>query len=86
LDLNVFPNPFTERLRIEFVSPGDVNARIDIYDMTGRFIKTIFEQPVEAYQYYEAEFKPEIIVSGFYVYRLILGNDVRSGKVIYKNN
>jgi hypothetical protein len=55
LDLNVFPNPFTERLRIEFVSPEDVNARIDIYDMTG-----------------------------IYVYRLILGDKVESGKVIFK--
>jgi hypothetical protein len=84
INMTVYPNPFTERLRIEFVSPEDVNARIDIYDMTGRFIKTIFDQPVEAYQYYEAEFEPEKMVSSFYVYRLILGDKVESGKVIYK--
>jgi len=84
LDLNVFPNPFTERLKIEFVSPEDTNARIDIYDMTGRLVKTIFEQPVEAYQYYEAEFEPETALSGIYVYRLILGDKIQSGKVIFK--
>jgi hypothetical protein len=82
----VYPNPFTDRLFFEFVSSNDVYARIDLYDMNGRLVKTIFEQPVEADQYYQAEFKPETTISAFYVYRIILGNDVRSGKVIYKNN
>uniref|UniRef100_UPI003567A0D9 PKD domain-containing protein n=1 Tax=Mariniphaga sp. TaxID=1954475 RepID=UPI003567A0D9 len=84
LDLNVFPNPFYERLRIEFISIESVNARIDILDMNGRLIRTIFEQDVESGVLYQAEFKPEKLVSSFYVYRLILGDKVESGKVIFK--
>jgi hypothetical protein len=41
-NLKVYPNPFSEKLRFEFVSPESVNARIDLYDMTGRMVKTIF--------------------------------------------
>ena len=47
-ELKVYPNPFSDRLRFEFVATEDVNARIDMYDMSGRMVKTIFEQPVQA--------------------------------------
>jgi hypothetical protein len=39
--LKVYPNPFSNRLRFGFVYPASVNARIDLYDMTGRLVKTI---------------------------------------------
>jgi hypothetical protein len=84
LNITVYPNPFNDRLRFDFVSPADVNARIDLFDMNGRLVKTIFEQQVEADQYYEAEFKPETIISAFYVYRITLGDNVQNGKVIFK--
>jgi hypothetical protein len=83
-DLKVYPNPFSDRLRFEFVSPESVNARIDLYDMTGRMVKNIFEQPIEGGVSYEAEFKPETIINGMYIYRLIMGETVYNGKVIFK--
>jgi hypothetical protein len=84
IDLKVYPNPFSDRLRFEFVFPESVNARIDLYDMTGRMVKTIFEQPVEGGVSYEAEFRPEAIISGMYIYRVIMGDAVYNGKVIFK--
>jgi hypothetical protein len=71
-------------LRFEFVSPESVNARIDLYDMTGRLVKTIFEQPIEGGINYEAEFKPETIISGMYIYRMTMGENVYNGKVVFK--
>jgi hypothetical protein len=83
-DLKVYPNPFSERLRFEFVSPESVNARIDLFDMTGRLVKTIFEQPIEGGVNYEAEFRPETIISGMYIYRMTMGENVYNGKVVFK--
>jgi hypothetical protein len=83
-ELNVYPNPFTKSVRIEFVSPESVNARIDLYDMTGRMVKTIFEQPIEGGVSYEADFRPEAEVSGMYFYRVILGEAIYNGKVVFK--
>ncbi len=83
-DLKVYPNPFSDRLRFEFVAQKAVDARIDLYDMTGRMIKTIFEQPVEGGVSYQAEFKPESSVSGMYIYRMIIGDAVYNGKVVFK--
>ena len=64
------------------VSPTSVNARIDLYDMTGRMVKTIFEQPIEGGVQYEAEFRPEAIVSGMYIYRVRAGDFVAQKKLM----
>jgi hypothetical protein len=66
------------------VARESVNARIDLYDMTGRLVKTIFEQPVEADVWYEAEFRPETEISGIYIYRVTMGENITNGKVIFK--
>ena len=83
-DLKVYPNPFSEKLRFEFVYPESVNARIDLYDMTGRMVKTIFEQPIEGGVSYNAEFKPETVISGMYIYRMTMGEAVYNGKVVFR--
>ncbi|MDO8951595.1 MAG: T9SS type A sorting domain-containing protein, partial [Draconibacterium sp.] len=82
-DLKVYPNPFMEKLRFEFVSPESVNARIDLYDMTGRLVKNIFEQPIEGGVKYNAEFKPEVIISGMYIYRVKMGEAIYTGKAMF---
>jgi hypothetical protein len=85
-DLKVYPNPFSDRLRFEFVSPESVNVRIDLYDMTGRLVNNIFGQPVEGGVNYEAEFKPDSEISGMYFYRVIMGNNITNGKVVYNKD
>jgi hypothetical protein len=81
--LKVYPNPFSEHLRFEIVSPESVNARIDLYDMTGRLVKNIFGQSIKGGVNYEAEFKPDSEISGMYFYRVIMGNYITNGKVVY---
>jgi hypothetical protein len=83
-DLKVYPNPFSDRLRFEFVSPTSVNARIDIYDMTGRMIQNVFNAPVEGGVMYNAEFTPKAEISGMYIYRMTMGEAVYNGKVLFK--
>jgi hypothetical protein len=83
-DLKVYPNPFSDRLRFDFVSSESVNARIDLYDMTGRMVKTIFEQPIDGGVSYEAEFRPESVINGMYIYRVTIGETIYNGKVVFK--
>jgi hypothetical protein len=83
--LNVYPNPFDDYLKFEFTSPTPVHARIVIYDLTGRIIKTVFDQQIEGGSVYHAEFKPEKEVSAMYLYRITLGNSFYVNKVVYKS-
>ena len=46
-ELRAYPNPFTERVRFDFVSPESVDAQIDIYGMIGRKIATVFKGTIE---------------------------------------
>ena len=83
-ELLVYPNPFSDRLRFEFNSPTDSHARIDLYDIAGKLAKTIFDAPIRSNESYNAEFVPEGQVSGMYLYRMTIGNEVFNGKVTYK--
>jgi hypothetical protein len=83
-DLKVYPNPFSEKLNFEFVSPVDDHVRIQIFDVAGRMINTVFDNPVKAGIIYNAEFKPATLVTSMYFYRMTLGEKVFVGKVVYK--
>ena len=82
-NLKVYPNPFKDQVRFEFVSPASVNAQLDIYDMLGRKVHTVFEGPVEAGVTYTRFFRPETMVSGMYYYKMKMGEALFNGKLIY---
>ena len=82
--LKVYPNPFSEKLNFEFVSPTNTDVILDILDATGRKVKTIFEGPVEGGVLNSAEFVPATSLTGLYIYQLTMGKNVFVGKVIYK--
>ncbi|UCD19457.1 MAG: T9SS type A sorting domain-containing protein [candidate division WOR-3 bacterium] len=42
--LTVFPNPFTEHLNIVYQTTGQHNARLEIYDVTGRLVKSLYHE------------------------------------------
>jgi len=52
--------------------------------MTGRLVNTVFDLPVKAGQEYNAEFRPDAQVSGMYIYRATIGEQVFNGKVTYR--
>jgi hypothetical protein len=84
--LKVYPNPFNDRVRFEFISPEAVNAQIDIFDLNGRLVETIFKSPVESNVLNNAEFKSQSDIRVMYMYRVTLGSKVYTGKVLYGNN
>ncbi len=81
--VKVYPNPFTERLYIEFTAMESADARIDLFDAAGRLIKNIFNQPVTAGNFYKVEYSPPIESSSFFLYRMKIGTTVLNGKIVY---
>jgi len=70
-------------LKFEFVSTATSRARIDVYDALSRLVQTVFDKPVESGVNYNAEFVPKSKVNTMYFYRMILGDKVYNGKVVY---
>jgi hypothetical protein len=83
--VRVYPNPFTDRLYIEFVAVESTDARIDIFDTAGRLVKNIFNQPVTAGGFYKVEYSPYMESGNFLLYRMKIGNYILNGKVVYKH-
>jgi hypothetical protein len=64
-----YPNPFnpTTNIQYEIPKPGDV--RLVIYDVTGREVRTLINERLEAGKY-EVSFDGSALTSGVYFYML----------------
>ncbi len=82
-DLKAYPNPFTERLNIEFSSATDTQATLEIFSITGAKLETLFNGPVEAGVIYFAEYVPRMVSSQIVFYHLTMNGKTQVGKVIY---
>lgn len=80
----VWPNPFSDRLLLEFSSKEDTHATLEIYDVRGIKLSTIFKQNIKENQSYRTEYIPENNSSQLIFYKLIVGDKVFTGKCVYQ--
>ena len=82
-----FPNPFSEAtvIRYYLARPGHVN--LTIYDVLGRLITTLLDQPMEkGYHRIFWNGRNHIgdqVGSGIYIYKLEVDETLQTGKVLY---
>ncbi|NLM92919.1 MAG: T9SS type A sorting domain-containing protein, partial [Bacteroidales bacterium] len=82
--LQVFPNPFREKLTFRVTAVVDAQAKLELFDMTGALIEVVFEGPVQANQMIEKQYISQLSNATFLFYRLTIGNEVSTGKVMYQ--
>jgi hypothetical protein len=68
--VGVQPNPATEKSLISFTSEVDGKLSLEVLDMTGRIIATLYNNSVAAGVVYNADFNVAAIESGTYMVRL----------------
>ncbi len=82
-----FPNPFNPSTTISFDLPEDVNVRVDIFDVAGRKIRALVNEPKIAGSYgviwngNDDNGRP--VASGLYVYRIQAGDFAQSKKLLF---
>ena len=81
--LNVYPNPFKDKLYFDLSWNKDANARLEVYDVRGAKIATVFNGPINANESYRLEYVPNHVVAGMLIYRLFIDGQVFNGKVVY---
>jgi hypothetical protein len=69
-----YPNPFNNSTVIEFSIPEEAAVKIDIFDVMGKKIETIFEKTIIAGKH-RVTWNAEDVASGIYFYRIKAGND-----------
>ena len=68
-----FPNPANPTTRIEFRVAHSGMARLDLFDVIGRHVNTLFEGRADPGRNYSVEFDGRDVASGVYFYALTSG-------------
>lgn len=75
-----YPNPFNPATTIEYAVPEGGQVKLEIFDMTGRKITTLVDEPQQAGTY-EISWDASDHSSGVYIYRLSAGDIVLSNQM-----
>jgi len=84
--LQNYPNPFNPETRIEFALPEEQNVRLEVYDISGRRIRTLVDQKMSA-GLHQVNWNGENdygnqVGSGVYIYRMNAGTYESSKKMM----
>jgi len=84
-ELKVYPNPFSDQVNIEFVSPVSGHAVLEIHNIAGQRVATLMDQYIEAGVEQKVKYRPSSATSGVYLYKLDIDGNIQIGKIIYRN-
>ncbi len=81
-----YPNPFNPTTTIRFDLPNEAFVRLDVYNILGRKVKTLIDQPMQP-GYHSVDWDGSdnaghTIASGIYFYRLAAGDKVDKKKMV----
>ena len=75
-----YPNPFNPATTIAFNLPKDTKVKLEIFDMSGRLVKTLVDKAFTA-GYYKTVFSGSEFPSGVYIYRFTAGSFTSAKKM-----
>jgi len=79
------PNPFTDETLIGFHLEKQGQAKLELFDAGGRYIKTLIDQFMSE-GYHEVKLTRGSLRPGFYYYKLIFGEEIQTRKAIFVEN
>ena len=76
-----YPNPFNPVTTIRYALTEEKRVSLEVYDALGRHVTTLVDQQQEA-GWHTAEFDGSRLSSGTYIYRLSVGDEIKTGKMM----
>jgi hypothetical protein len=76
----VAPNPFARQTTVSYEVASAADVRLAVYDVLGREVAVLVDGRMEAGSH-SAVFNASDLAAGTYVYRLVVGNDVQTGRM-----
>jgi hypothetical protein len=77
-----YPNPFSEQLTFEWVTPGTEQVKVELLDQFGNVVKTVYSDRSESGFSYHKEISASAMYPGIYYYRVTASGKTRLGKLI----
>ena len=82
--MKCYPNPFSSKLTVEYNLTQADHVKIDVLDVVGNNVATLFNNELEAGTY-KTSFEPGNINNGIYLIRVQIGEQVQTQKaILYK--
>jgi hypothetical protein len=78
----VYPNPFSTQTTIRFTAKKDARTLVELYNIKGEKIKTLFSSDVLAGQEYNITVNAAVLPKGIYIYTICNGNQKQTGRII----
>lgn len=75
-----YPNPFTDQTTFRYTLPFEAQARLEIYDVSGRLVSTIVNEHLEAGNY-ERHFDGSTLPRGIYLCRFSVNGSLQQKQV-----
>lgn len=76
-----YPNPFNPSTTIQFALPENTQVRLDVFDVTGRVVKTLVNE-IRTAGYHQIQMNASALSSGMYFYRLTTPSSVVTKKMM----
>jgi hypothetical protein len=78
----IFPNPFRDRVNIQFIPATSERAVVSIFNITGALVETLLDGMVEEGQEYKLEFVPGQNNNQVLIYRITVGDHTQTGRIM----
>ena len=82
LTVTAYPNPFTDKVKFSIVSPVSGKASLDVYNMMGQKIRTIYQGYLFAGKGQVIEYRISSAYQGNLIYTLRVGDKQVNGKLV----
>ncbi|MBI5473305.1 MAG: T9SS type A sorting domain-containing protein [Ignavibacteriae bacterium] len=77
-----YPNPFNPETVIKFSVENTAKTTLEVYNLLGQKVATLFDDVAEAGQYYKVRLNGSSFASGMYIYRLQSGSRIDVKKML----
>ncbi|MBO6794816.1 MAG: S8 family peptidase [Balneolaceae bacterium] len=77
-----YPNPFNPATTISYQVPQNARVSLEVFDINGRLVKTLINNEVQHAGVYSRRFNSNVLSSGVYFYRLSVGDQVETKKML----
>jgi len=85
LQLQIAPNPFSQRTTIDYFLPTDSPVNLTIYDIYGRVVQHLVRYEDQKAGRYRLKFKPCNMAVGVYICKLELGDEQVTVRLVKSN-
>ena len=85
VEANIYPNPFTDHSYFEFSCKKDTRVDLQMYDLCGNKVKTLFHGDVKKGETHKCSFSGKNYTDKMFFYQLVTPDEVKQGKIIKRN-